>query len=106
VDLGADLVDGPYSYTNLALAFQQAMSGNRLDSVTFADFEAYAPAFDAPTGWAVAPLASDDAIVGAIAVRLPVDRIDAVMTGGGNWEKSGLGKTGEAYLVGSDHYMR
>lgn len=106
VDLGADLVDGPYSYTNLALAFQQAMSGNRLDAVTFSDFADYAPAFDNPTGWAVAPLASSDAIVGAIAVRLPADRIDAIMTGGGNWEQSGLGRTGEAYLVGSDGTMR
>jgi class 3 adenylate cyclase len=106
VDLGADLVDGPYSYTNLALAFQQAMSGNRLDSVTFADFEPYSPALDASTGWAVAPLASSDAIVGAIAVRLPVDRINAVMTGGENWDESGLGRTGEAYLVGSDSTMR
>lgn len=106
VDLGADLVDGPYSYTNLALAFQQAMSGNRLDSVTFGDFEEYAPALDAPTGWAVAPIASDDAIVGAIAVRLPSARIDAIMTGGGDWENSGLGETGEAYLVGSDSTMR
>jgi class 3 adenylate cyclase len=106
VDLGADLVDGPHSYTNLALAFQQAMSGNRLDSVTFADFEPYAPALDAPTGWAVAPIASDDAIVGAIGVRLPNERIDAIMTGGANWEDSGLGETGEAYLVGSDGTMR
>jgi class 3 adenylate cyclase len=106
VDLGADLVDGPYSYTNLALAFQQAMSSNRLDSVTFADFERYAPALDAATGWAVAPLASDDAIVGAIAVRLPVDRIDAVMTGGEDWREGGLGETGEAYLVGPDYTMR
>jgi class 3 adenylate cyclase len=106
VDLGADLVEGPYSYTNLALAFQQAMSGNRLDSVTFGDFEPYAPALDAPTGWAVAPLASEDAIVGAIAVRLPAERIDAIMTGGGDWEDSGLGETGEAYLVGPDGTMR
>ncbi|HWH98199.1 MAG TPA: hypothetical protein VNS80_07510, partial [Pseudolysinimonas sp.] len=106
VDLGADLVDGPYSYTNLALAFQQAMSGNRLDSVTFADFEPYAPALDAPTGWAVAPIASDDAIVGAIGVRLPSDRIDDIMTGGADWEDSGLGQTGEAYLVGPDGTMR
>ncbi|WP_309712603.1 adenylate/guanylate cyclase domain-containing protein [Pseudolysinimonas sp.] len=106
VDLGADLVDGPHSYSNLALAFQQAMSGNRLDSVTFADFEPYAPALDAPTGWAVAPLASDDAIVGAIGVRLPSERIDAIMTGGGDWQNSGLGVTGEAYLVGRDGTMR
>jgi Adenylate cyclase, family 3 (some proteins contain HAMP domain) len=106
VDLGADLVDGPYSFTNLALAFQRAMSSNRLDNVTFADFGEYAPALDQPTGWAVAPLASDDAIVGAIGVRLPAHRIDEVMTGGGNWSESGLGETGEAYLVGEDGTMR
>ena len=106
VDLGADLVGGPYSYTNLGLAFQKAMSGNRLDTVTFADFEGYAPAFDDPTGWAVAPLANDVGIVGAVAVRLPVDRIDAVMTGGRNWLESGLGESGEAYLVGEDRTMR
>ncbi|MEO5534038.1 MAG: adenylate/guanylate cyclase domain-containing protein [Pseudolysinimonas sp.] len=106
VDLGADLVSGPYSYTNLALAYQKAMSGNRLDSVTFSDFGPYAPALDDPTAWAVAPLASDDAIVGAIAVRLPVDRINNVMTGGENWAEGGLGQTGEAYLVGSDNTMR
>jgi class 3 adenylate cyclase len=107
VDLGADLVEGPYSYTNLARAFQGAMSAGRLDAVTFADFAEYSPALDAPTGWAVAPLASDDAIVGAIAVRLPSDRIDEVMTGGENWDQSGLGRTGEAYLVGTtDHLMR
>lgn len=106
VDLGADLVDGTYGFTNLALAFQQAMSGNRLDNVTFSDFEPYAPALEAPTGWAVAPLASDSRVVGAIAVRLPVDRIDAVMTGGRTWEESGLGASGEAYLVGEDRTMR
>jgi len=107
VDLGADLVEGPYSFSPLARAFQQTMADSRLDSVTFADFDHYAPAFDAPTGWAVAPLASDDAIVGAIAVRLPAERIDAVMTGGENWAQSGLGETGEVYLVGaSDHLMR
>jgi class 3 adenylate cyclase len=106
VDLGADLVEGPYSYTNLARAFQKTMSAGRLDAVTFADFAPYSPALDTPTGWAVAPLASDDAIVGAIAVRLPVDRINDVMTGGQNWEQSGLGKTGEAYLVGADYTMR
>lgn len=107
VDLGADLVEGPYSFTPLARAFQGAMSGTGLDSVTFADFDEYAPALGTPTGWAVAPLASDDSIVGAIGVQLPSDRINAVMTGGENWADSGLGRTGEAYLVGgTDHLMR
>jgi class 3 adenylate cyclase len=106
VDLGASLTSGPYSFTSLANGFDQAMSQNRLDSVVFTDFTPYAPALDAPTAWVVAPLAGADKIVGAIAVRLPASRIDSVMTGGLSWQKSGLGKTGEAYLVGDDGYMR
>jgi class 3 adenylate cyclase len=111
VDLGASLTSGSYSFTSLATGFDQAMSQNRLDSVVFTDFKAYAPALDAPTAWVVAPLAgpantSADKIVGAIAVQLPASRIDDVMTGGLSWQKSGLGKTGEAYLVGDDGYMR
>lgn len=106
VDLGASLTTGPYSFTSLATGFDQAMSQNRLDSVVFTDFKSYAPALDAPTAWVVAPLAGADKIVGAIAVQLPASRIDDVMTGGLSWQKSGLGKTGEAYLVGDDGYMR
>jgi len=106
VDLGASLTSGAYSFTSLATGFDQAMSQNRLDSVVFTDFKPYAPALDAPTAWVVAPLAGADKIVGAIAVQLPASRIDDVMTGGLSWQKSGLGKTGEAYLVGDDGYMR
>ena len=106
VDLGASLTSGPYSFTSLATGFDQAMSRNRLDSVVFTDFTPYAPALDAPTAWVVAPLAGADKIVGPIAVQLPASRIDDVMTGGLSWQKSGLGKTGEAYLVGDDGFMR
>ncbi|MES1212516.1 MAG: cache domain-containing protein, partial [Leifsonia sp.] len=106
VDLGASLTSGPYSFTGLATGFDQAMSQNRLDSVVFTDYAPYAAELDAPTAWVVAPLAGADKIVGAIAVQLPASRIDDVMTGGLSWQKSGLGKTGEAYLVGDDGYMR
>jgi class 3 adenylate cyclase len=102
VDLGADLVEGPYSFTRLASAFDEAMSSNRLDSVVFSDFSRYSPALDKPVAWVVVPLAGDDQIVGALAVQLPVDRINDVMTGEGSWQESGLGQTGEAYLVGDD----
>jgi class 3 adenylate cyclase len=101
VDLGADLVEGTYSFTSLATAFDTAMSANQgLDSVVFTDFTRYSPALGAPVAWVVAPLAGQDGAVGAIAVQLPVARINAVMTGNGNWQDSGLGESGEAYLVG------
>jgi class 3 adenylate cyclase len=103
VDLGADLVEGPYSFSSLATAFDTAMTENQgLDSVVFSDFRPYSPALGSPVAWVVAPLAGPTQAVGAIAVQLPVDRINEVMTGDGKWADSGLGQTGEAYLVGSD----
>ncbi|MEO8262890.1 MAG: adenylate/guanylate cyclase domain-containing protein, partial [Pseudolysinimonas sp.] len=103
VDLGADLVDGPYSFSSLANAFDTAMSSNQgLDVVVFDDFARYTPALGKPVSWVVAPLAGEGGAVGAIAVQLPIDRINEVMTGGGKWQDSGLGETGEAYLVGKD----
>lgn len=107
VDLGADLVEGPYSLTSLGTAFDTAMSTNQgLDTVVFSDFKRYSPALGRPVAWAVVPLAGEDQVVGAIAVQLPVDRINEVMTGGGEWTAGGLGASGEAYLVGSDFTMR
>ena len=88
VDLGADLVDGPYSLTSLGAAFDTAMSTNQgLDTVVFSDFKRYSPALGRPVAWAVVPLAGQDQVVGAIAVQLPVDRISYV----GNAAALGLG---------------
>ncbi|HWR85060.1 MAG TPA: adenylate/guanylate cyclase domain-containing protein [Rhodoglobus sp.] len=106
IDLGADVDDGPLQRTGLALAFADALTGNVADTVVLADYGDYPPAFGTPVGWAVAPIADDGAIVGALAVALPTERLDAVMTGGGVWDESGLGRTGETYLVGPDRLMR
>ena len=37
---------------------------------------------------------------------MPVDNINKVMTGDGQWSERGLGLTGETYLIGSDFTMR
>ncbi|MBX3196304.1 MAG: adenylate/guanylate cyclase domain-containing protein [Microbacteriaceae bacterium] len=113
VDLGADLTKGPYSFTGLGITFATAMSTIQgLDTVVFSDFQRYSPALGSPVAWAVVPLAggastadgtgesTQGAPVGALAVQLPIARINAIMTGDGKWSDSGLGRTGEAYLAG------
>lgn len=106
-DLGTNLVSGPFRYSNLATAYSAVMRGNVLDVVQFADFADYAPSLGVPAGWAVAPIGVDGEIIGAIAVELPIEAIDAVMTGDGGWAASGLGGSGETYLVGAgDGLMR
>ncbi len=106
VDLGANLDEGPLRRTNLADAYVEAMTANVADTVVLTDFAAYPPSLGMPAAWAVTPVAIDGAIVGAIAIEMPIDAIDQVMTGGGDWTSSGLGSSGETYIVGSDGTMR
>jgi class 3 adenylate cyclase len=107
VDLGSNLDDGPLQRTNLATAYATAMTGNVADTVVLTDFGVYPPSLGVPAAWAVTPVAVDGAIIGAIAIEMPISEINAVMTGGGDWEQSGLGLTGETYIVGAeDNLMR
>jgi len=106
VDLGTNVVTGPYRYTLLGQAFVDSISANRMDGVILTDFGDYAPSLGVPAGWAVTPVSRDGQIIGAMAVELPIDRLNAVMTANGDWSQGGLGDTGEVYLVGSDLLMR
>lgn len=106
VDLGTNLFDGPYRLSNLADAYREAMARNIVGNVVLADFAAYNPSLGNPAGWAVTPIADDGEVIGALAVELPIDRINEVMTVDGAFALNGLGSTGETYLVGEDGYMR
>lgn len=106
VDLGTNLLDGPYRLSNLAEAYREAMTRNIVGEVVLEDFQAYSPSVGSPAGWAVTPIAADGEVIGALAIELPIDRINEVMTVGGEWAVNGLGVTGETYLIGEDRSMR
>ncbi|MDO9590649.1 MAG: adenylate/guanylate cyclase domain-containing protein [Microcella sp.] len=106
VDLGTNVLSGPYRFSNLSAAYGTAMGSNLLGEVSFTDFEAYPPSLNLPAGWAVTPIGSAGELVGAMAVELPIERLSNVMTADGDWSQGGLGATGEAYVVGTDGLMR
>jgi PAS domain S-box-containing protein len=103
-DFGTDLLAGPYRNTRLSRVFRTARVATGGDAVKLVDFESYAPALGAPTAFAAAPILERGRRLGVIALEIPIDRIDAVMTGERRWQ--GLGGTGETYLVGPDRRMR
>lgn len=106
VDLGTNILNGPYSGSLLHDAYQKAMSANEVDFVAFTDFEFYQPAEGQPTAWMVAPLPPNGKAEGVLALQFPIAKINRLMTFDRNWQSSGLGRTGETYLVGSDGLMR
>ena len=94
VDLGTNLLEGPYRLSNLSEAYREAMSRNIVGDVVLTDFAAYNPSLGNPAGWAVTPIADGGEVIGALAIELPIDRINQVMTVGGEWEINGLGRDG------------
>lgn len=105
-DFTSNLTTGPYSESNLARLLASVRRTKERGYARIVDFEAYAPSYGAPAAFIAAPIFDQAKFIGVLAVQLPVDEINNVMTGNQKWESDGLGKTGETYLVGRDYLMR
>lgn len=105
-DFTTNLTSGAYNESNLAQLFTRVRQSKERDYARLIDFAAYAPSYGAPAAFIAAPIFSKTEFLGVLAVQLPVDEINNVMTGNQNWETDGLGKSGETYLVGQDYFMR
>ncbi|MFM9035465.1 MAG: adenylate/guanylate cyclase domain-containing protein [Mycobacterium sp.] len=106
VDLGTNILTGPYNGSKLRDAYTQAMSSNRADRVVFTDFEFYQPATMAATAWMVAPVPPTGKPEGVLAMQFPITKINKVMTFDKKWKDAGMGDTGETIMAGEDFLMR
>lgn len=106
VDLGTNILTGPYNNSKLRDAYQQAMSSNRQDRVVITDFEFYQPATMAPTAWLVAPIPPGGKSEGVLALQFPITKINRLMTLDKKWMDTGLGRSGETILAGPEFLMR
>ncbi len=104
-DFVTNLLDGPYRDTGLARTFRAARK-LAPGGIAFDDFRPYEPSYNLPASFIGTPIAEEGAAVGVLIVQIPIDRINRIMTFGGNYESAGLGKSGESYLVGPDGMMR
>jgi class 3 adenylate cyclase/plasmid stabilization system protein ParE len=105
-DFASNLTTGAYNESNLARLVREVRRTKEKNYARIIDFEAYIPSYGAPAAFIAIPLFQDANFIGTLAVQLPVDQINKVMTGNQQWERDGLGKTGETYLVGPDFLMR
>jgi methyl-accepting chemotaxis protein len=99
-DFGNNFYDGPYADSGLGEVFQQAAQ-LPAGEVYWTDFEPYAPSNGDPAAFIAAPVYRDTDLLGVLAFQMPLDQIAAIMQ-----STTGLGETGEAYLVGDDGLMR
>ena len=100
-DFATNLRLGPYARSSLATAFKEAQQQNS-GYIALSDFSFYDASYGEPAAFAATPVYDNTNLIGVLAVQLPTDEINAVMTSNGEWEEEGLGETGETFLVGSD----
>lgn len=101
LDFLGNLKFGPDRDTGLGQAFARALE-LKPGETAITDIAPYPKSYDAPAIFASTPIVRNGAVEGVLLYQLPTDRINAATTFGGNYENLGLGKTGEAYIIGSD----
>jgi methyl-accepting chemotaxis protein len=106
LDFATSLSDGPWADTGLAEAYQLARDNSDRRGVTMADFKPYLPSYNDQAAFVSTPVTDGDTLLGVLVVQLPVDRVNAVMSFERRWAESGMGTSGEAYLIGADKTAR
>ena len=106
VDLGTNILTGPYNRSLLRGAYEKALASNSADYVGITDFEIYQPAEGQPTAWMVAPVSANGRTEGVMALQFPITKINRLMTFDKQWAVAGMGATGETFLAGPDDLMR
>jgi len=98
-DLGTNLNTGIYKDSGLAKLWKKVVE---LKTVQAVDFEPYAPSNNKPSSFMGAPVYDNNGnLLGVYAIQISLKKINQIMQ-----ERTGLGKTGETYIVGTDKRMR
>jgi methyl-accepting chemotaxis protein len=97
-DFGTNLISGKFKESNLGKLVREVRASGKFG---FADFEPYAPSNGTPAAFIAQPVVTNGQVQLIVALQLPLDHLNAIMS-----IRSGMGETGETYLVGPDHLMR
>ncbi|MHC4448010.1 MAG: ATP-binding protein, partial [Planctomycetota bacterium] len=100
-DFATNFLSGAYRDTKFAEVFRLAREATAPGEVLIRDFEPYDPSYGAPASFIGSPVFRGHEKIGVAVFQMPVDQINDIMA-----DVSGLGETGETYLVGDDHLMR
>ena len=104
-DFGTNLLNGPFANSGLGRAFKKSQK-TRKGVVAFEDVAPYEPNYNQEVAFLAMPIYFGEDNEGSIIFQLPKKKINEIMNFNNEFDKVGLGLTGEAFLVGSDFSMR
>ena len=104
-DFGTNLQNGPYKDSGLGRVFRKTKE-LQPGEVAVEDISNYEPSLNKKVAFMAMPIYFKKDYEGSIIFQFPLEKVDEIMNFNNEYDKVGLGKTGEAYLVGSDSIMR
>ena len=100
-DYATNILTGKWKDTDLNKIYKAAIHSKH-DQTSITDFSKYAPSNDAPAIFMAASVSNKEGVViGALVYQLPISIINEIAT-----HTTGLGKTGQTFIVGQDHLLR
>jgi methyl-accepting chemotaxis protein len=101
LDFASNLLAGEAKNGGLSKLYRKALSDPGRN-VVFQDFEPYAPSNNVPAAFIGQTILDEQgSAIGVLAFQMPIERFNNVFS-----DHTGLGETGEAFVVGSDMLMR
>ncbi len=98
-DLGENVSYGPLRTSGLGKLWSEVTKTN---TTAFVDFAPYPPSNNQPAAFIGTPISdSNGKTVAVLAAQISSDKLNAIMQ-----ESTGMGNTGESFLVGADKRMR
>ncbi|MFT5295698.1 MAG: methyl-accepting chemotaxis protein, partial [Colwellia sp.] len=97
-DYQTNLLTGAYNHSGLGTLYKK-VSNNK--SYAMSDFSRYAPSKNEPAGFIALPYTNIYGVEIVIALQLSINKINHLMQ-----QRSGMGESGESYLIGRDLLMR
>jgi signal transduction histidine kinase/CheY-like chemotaxis protein len=98
-EYNTNILNGPYAHTHLGVLVRQVLAEREF---ALSDYGLYAPSNNLPSAFIAQPLLDDTGEVELIvAVQLSDGTLNRIMR-----QRSGMGQSGETYLVGEDLLLR
>ena len=103
-DFATNLDNGVYSHSSLAKIYNKTLHLKKYQ-IGFIDFAPYEPHYNVLTAFISTPIFINGTLEGALIINTSIKKLNAIMTFNGKYEKSGLGESGETYLVNDKYTM-
>lgn len=105
VDFAMPLNQGILANSGLAKAYTNGLTLSK-NQTYLSDFSPYVPSYLDNAAFISTPIYRGSEVVAVLALQMPLNRINSVMTNNSNWLNVGMGNSGETYLVGPNKLLR